>query len=124
MLGEALHYLMLGEALYYLNVEKAEAEGGSGKYTDYGLEHQQGKEAGSRVNQKELKKQKKIQEKGIFNLKEAVFIPKSDIIHILTVGNLILGNFISSLDQKLLQLTELQSVPIQSQTVNNTKIEI
>ena len=113
MLGEALHYLMLGEALYYLNVEKAEAEGGSGKYTDYGLEHQQGKEAGSIVNPTELKKRNKIKDKERLNVKEAVqkasacisvFIPKSDIIKILTVGNLILGKFLSSLDQKLLQL--------------------
>ena len=60
-----------------------------------------------------MRKQNKIQDKERFNLKEAVekasacisvFIPKSDIIKILTVGNLILGKFLSSLDQKLLQL--------------------
>ena len=95
-------------------VEKAQAEVGSDKNIDHGFEHQ-GKEAGSTVNQEELRKQNKIQDKERFNLKEAVekasacisvFIPKSDIIKILTVGNLILGKFLSSLDQKLLQLKD------------------
>ena len=73
-------------------VEKAQTEVGSDKNIDHGFEHQ-GREAGSTVNQKELRKQNKIQDKERFNLKEAeekasacisVFIPKSDIINILT----------------------------------------
>ena len=52
-------------------VEKAQAEVGSDKDIGHGFEHQ-GKEAGSTVNQEELRKQNKIQDKERFNLKEAV----------------------------------------------------